>query len=63
MLQAFTTGQHVNGYRGISQFLALNNLIDIVWIFPIDKMHSIDLGVIKKNSAFGLSKEKVVHRE
>lgn len=48
MIQAFTSGQVVQGYRGISPVLALDTPCDSVWIFAIDKMHSIDLGVVKK---------------
>lgn len=48
MVQAYTTGNVIDGYRGISPVIALDILIDINWIFPIDKMHSIDLGVVKK---------------
>lgn len=48
MIQASTNGQVVNGYRGISPILALSTPFDAVWIFAIDKMHSVDLGVVKK---------------
>lgn len=48
MIEAISNDQIVRGYRGISPVLALDTLIDSVWIFSIDKMHSIDLGVVKK---------------
>lgn len=48
MIETSTSGQVVNGYRNISPVLALDTPIDAVWIFTIDKMHSTDLGVVKK---------------
>lgn len=48
MIQAHTSGQSVNGYRGISALVAFGNSFDIVWQVVIDKMHCIDMGVVKK---------------
>lgn len=48
MIESFRTGRIVDGYRGISPILALNTPHDSVWIFGIDKMHSMDLGVDKR---------------
>lgn len=48
MIEASAAGNPVNGYRGITPMLALDTHFDTVWGFVIDKMHSVDLGVIKK---------------
>lgn len=49
MLNAHINEQLVNGYRCMSPLLALDIMpFDVVWQVPIDKMHSIDLGVVKK---------------
>lgn len=49
MLNAHLNEQLVNGYRCMSPLLALDIMpFDVVWQVPIDKMHSIDLGVAKK---------------
>lgn len=37
-----------DGYKGVSPLMALDTPFDLVWQFAIDKMHSIDLGVIKR---------------
>lgn len=60
MIASITNGVVVNGYRGISPVLALDTQFDAVWMFAIDKMHSIDLGVIKKvfNLLFDTSNSK-----
>lgn len=59
MLEADESGKRVRGYTGISPVLALDTPFDVVWQFPIDKMHSIDLGVVKKifNLILGNKKE------
>lgn len=48
MLQAATNAKAVNGYYGVSPLLALDTPFDLVWSVAIDKMHSLDLGVVKK---------------
>lgn len=48
MLEADVSGTKVKGYTGISPVLALDEPFDVVWQVVIDKMHSIDLGVIKR---------------
>lgn len=48
MFEAQTTGKVVNGYRGVSALIALKRNFDIVWQVVIDKMHCVDMGVIKK---------------
>lgn len=47
MLEAQTSASKVNGYHGISPLIAFENF-DIVNQIAIDKMHCIDMGVIKK---------------
>lgn len=47
MMQAQTTCDKVNGYKGVSALITIQNF-DIVWQVAIDKMHNIDMGVIKK---------------
>lgn len=47
MMEAYTSGKRVRGYKGISVLYALPYL-DIVWQVVIDKMHNMDLGVVKK---------------
>lgn len=51
MLEAHISGEKVNGYKGVSALMALQHF-DVVWQIAIDKMHNIDLGIIKK--LFGL---------
>lgn len=46
MIAAFNENRRVNGYHGVSALIALNEF-DVVWQVGIDKMHNIDLGVIK----------------
>lgn len=49
MLEAYNTGKNVQGYKKVSPMQALEIVdYDVVWQFVIDKMHSIDLGVVKK---------------
>lgn len=48
MERAHKTATVVNGYKGLSPLLALGQSFDIVWQTVIDKMHCVDLGVIKK---------------
>lgn len=48
MLEAYGTGEIIRGYRNISALLALHTDFDIVKQTVIDKMHSLDLGVVKK---------------
>lgn len=48
MLEAHQTGNSVNGYRGLSALMAFKFNFDIVWQVVLDKMHCVDLGVIKK---------------
>lgn len=57
IIEAYTTGKPVNGYKGISPILALKTPFDIVWQISIDKMHSIDLGVVKKHFSLLMSRE------
>lgn len=47
MLQAQMSGEKCNGYNGVSALIAFEHF-DIVWQAAIDKMHNIDMGVIKK---------------
>lgn len=46
MKAAHLSRRPVRGFHGLSPLLALD--IDIVWQVTVDKMHNIDLGVIKK---------------
>lgn len=46
MIIAQTTNEKVNGYHGVSPLMAFNEF-DIVWQVGIDKMHCVDLGVVK----------------
>lgn len=46
MLEAHSTNRRVNGYHGISALISLKNF-DVVWQVGIDKMHNVDLGVIR----------------
>lgn len=48
MLQAYETGTPVNGYRGLSALMAFGEGFDVIWQVVIDKMHCVDMGVIKK---------------
>lgn len=48
MIEADQGGRKVRGYMGLSPILALDTPFDVVWQIVVDKMHSIDLGVIKK---------------
>lgn len=48
MIEAHLTKKRVNGYHGISVLLALNYDFDVVSQVAIDKMHCVDLGVIRK---------------
>lgn len=48
MIQAHINGASVNGYHGLSPLMALNYEFDVVWQIVIDKMHCVDMGVIKK---------------
>lgn len=48
MIRAATMNKPYQGYRGISPLLAFNMHFDIIWQVVIDKMHSIDLGIVKK---------------
>lgn len=47
MLRAQMSGAKVNGYRGVSVLMAINNF-DLVKQVAIDKMHNVDMGVAKK---------------
>lgn len=47
MLKAYISGKRVRGYKGISVLYALPYL-DLVWQVPVDKMHNMDLGVVRK---------------
>lgn len=51
MIQAQISGEKVNGYKGVSALIAFE-YFDVVWQPAIDKMHNIDMGIIKK--LFGL---------
>lgn len=57
MIEASRTCKPVNGYKGISPMLALKTPFDIVWQISIDKMHSVDLGVVKKHFGLLFAKE------
>lgn len=48
MMLSMITGKNENGYNGVSPLLALDTWFDIIWQIVIDKMHCIDLGVVKK---------------
>lgn len=48
MIQAHHSGAIVNGYKGLSPLLAMGNQFDVVWQTVIDKMHCVEMGVIKK---------------
>lgn len=47
MIQSQILNQNVNGYKGVSALIALD-YFDVVWQPVIDKMHNIDLGIVKK---------------
>lgn len=47
MCHAQLSGEKVNGYKGVSVLIALEDF-DVVWQSAIDKMHNVDMGVIKK---------------
>lgn len=47
MLQAQISAENVNGYRGVSALMAIENF-DVVNQVAIDKMHNIDMGVTKR---------------
>lgn len=57
MRQANETGERVRGYRGLSPLYVLPNF-DLNWQIVIDKMHNIDLGVVKKMFDLFLSPSK-----
>lgn len=46
MLQANSTKKRTNGYHGLSVLFALK-WFDLVWQVGIDKMHCVDLGVVR----------------
>lgn len=49
MKDAHQTRVNVNGYKGLSPLMAIEaNIFNFVWQVVIDKMHAIDLGVMKK---------------
>lgn len=48
MIEAHYSGKRINGYHGLSPLLAVNYEFDIVHQIPIDQMHCIDIGVIKR---------------
>lgn len=56
MIQAEMSNNKVNGYKGVSALLAINNF-DVVWQVAIDKMHNLDLGLIKKMFDLWLDKK------
>lgn len=47
MREAHLIGARVRGYKGLSPLIVLPNF-DIIWQVVIDKMHNVDLGVVKK---------------
>lgn len=56
MLQAQNSGENVKGFKGVSALMALQ-YFDIVWQPAIDKMHNIDMGIIKKLFSLFLDNE------
>lgn len=48
MIEAHSNETTVNGYYGISPLVAIGKNFDIVWQSVIDKMHCVDMGVVKK---------------
>lgn len=52
MTTAHVTQTKINGYNGLSPLMAFRKKFDVVWQVVIDKMHCVDMGVIKK--MFGL---------
>lgn len=48
MLEAYLSGEKVDGYHSVSPLTALESNFDIVWQICIDAMHSIDSGVGRK---------------
>lgn len=48
MFAAHSSTENVNGYKGVSPLIALGINFDIVWQVVIDKMHNVDMGVIRK---------------
>lgn len=52
MIEAHMTGSKINGYNGLSPLMAISKDFDVVWQVVIDKMHCVDMGIIKK--MFGL---------
>lgn len=47
MLQAQMSAENINGYRGVSVLMTIENF-DVVNQVAIDKMHNIDMGVTKR---------------
>lgn len=48
MVAAHLSDENVNGYKGVSPLIALGPDFDIIWSVVIDKMHNLDLGIIRK---------------
>lgn len=48
MMEAYVNATSVNGYNGLSPLVAFGEKFDVVWQTVIDKMHCVDMGVIKK---------------
>lgn len=61
MLQAQISKETVNGYKGVSALMALENF-DVVWQPTIDKMHNIDMGITKKLFELFLDNKNRKHR-
>lgn len=66
MIDAFNSNQRINGYHGVSALMALHEF-DVVWQMGIDKMHNIDLGVVKQMFKLFLDpsfrKERYLHNQ
>lgn len=61
MRESLINGKPVRGYKYMSPLYGIKTLTDIVWAIAIDKMHNIDIGVVKK--LFSLFLDKAHRKE
>lgn len=48
MMNAQSSHAIINGYKGVSPLMAMGPTFDVVWQVSIDKMHCVEMGVVKK---------------
>lgn len=48
MIEAHETDTIVNGYKGLSPLMAFSSHFDVIWQVVIDRMHCVDMGVLKR---------------